>query len=436
MRLTHLAIKNYKSLREVEIKPAEFSVLIGRNSSGKSNFADALEFVSLAYTDGLEHAVARKGGYENIAHRKERRSRSAIEFAIELKGEVNEEELLRPGLPRFRVGRGAVPLTFRHSFSFQSSGEGIRSDFKVVKESLEIILESAEQADLISSARKYQWLNIQRASKKSIVVLGDTSSPLARAVLFDPKYWTGDAGQDFPLSSSELLFVLPFFRPRVVGQFIALVRNLGIFQLSPDVSRHPGVPTPNPHLSARGENLPAVVDWLQRHRQKEWKNVLTSMRGIVPELSDITVEYLHTRTLGLFFHEKGIGRAWTAEEVSDGTIRALGMLVACFDPRITALLIEEPENSLHPWIIKELIRQLRSLSKEKMVLVTSHSPVVIDMLQPSEVWVIYKKGGETSLRPLVEFDPALVDDWTSGKYRLFEYLESGYVSEAVPSGGV
>lgn len=61
MELTQLSIRNYKSLRSIKFSPREFSVLVGRNSSGKSNFADALEFLSLAYADGLEHAVARKG---------------------------------------------------------------------------------------------------------------------------------------------------------------------------------------------------------------------------------------------------------------------------------------------------------------------------------------------------------------------------------------
>lgn len=430
MQLTKLSIQNYKSLRGIEIMPRDFSVIIGRNSSGKSNFADAIEFLSLAYADGLEHAVARKGGYENLAHRKEKRSRSAIVFSIEMQAELSEDDAAAAHLVH-TVKNGPISRwTFRHQFEFRAYGEGIRSDFKIVTEKLDVIKEPIV-LDKIASG-KYEWINIERKNDGRVAVTGDLESQLSRAVLFDPKYWTAEGLSDFVLPPTELLFVMPFFRPRVVGRFTSWIKNFAVFQLSPDVSRHPGVPTPNPHLSARGENLPAVIDWMQRKQPKDWKSILQAMRDIVPELQDISVNYLHTRTLGLFFHEAKIGRPWTAEEVSDGTIRALSILVACFDPRNTALIVEEPENSLHPWIIKEIMTHLRRLSEKKLVMVTSHSPVVLNMLSPEQVWVIYKTDGETNIKPLVQFDDNLLGDWESGKYKLFEYLESGYVSEAVP----
>lgn len=427
MKLVSLSIQNYKSLRNVRFTPGDFSVLIGRNSSGKSNFADALEFLSLAYADGLEHAVARKGGYENIAHRKERRSRSAIAFQIELRDDFELSQYALP-LPNLRRSKDKSHWTFRHGFEFRATGEGIRSDFHIASEFLEVI-----STPNVGAGTEYQWVRIERGREGRIEVKGDLASEVAQAMLFDPKFWSSELGGDFVLPPSELLFVMPFFRPRVIGRFTSWMRDIGIFQLSPDISRHPGVPTPNPHLSARGENLPAVVDWLQRKNPKVWRIVMRAMRDIVPEITDISVNYLHTRTLGLFFTEDGVGRPWTAEEVSDGTIRALSMLVACFDPRNTAIVVEEPENSLHPWIIKEIINHLKELSSEKLVMVTSHSPVVLNMLSPREVWVIYKSGGETSIRPLIEMDTQLMQDWGDGKYSLFEYLESGYLPEAVPT---
>lgn len=414
------------------MSPSDFSVLIGRNSSGKSNFADALEFLSIAYADGLEHAVAKKGGYENIAHRKERRSRSAIAFAIELTAELRASEVR--GRPGERIDPRRDPIvnmTFRHRFEFRTSGEGIRSDFKISTEVLDVIQGSGSTGEA-GDASGYQWINLERAGDGTVVLTGDSESELAKSMLFDARYWAADFAKEYAVSPTELLFQFPFFRPRSVGRFLSFIRSLAIFQLSPDISRHSGVPTPNPQLSARGENLPAVVDWLQRKRNKEWKLVLQAMRDIVPEITDITVDYLHTRTLGLYFHERGVGRPWTVDEVSDGTIRSLAMLVACFDPRNSALVVEEPENSLHPWIIKEIVGHLRDLSQKKMVMVTSHSPVVLNMLSPAEVWVIFKSAGETQIKPLVSFDAELQADWADGKYRLFDYLESGFVSEAVP----
>lgn len=431
MKLKSVSIKNYKSLRAIELEPSDFSVFVGRNGSGKSNLADALDFIAIAYSDGLEHAVAKKGGYENIAHRKERRSRSAIEFKVELMEEFQLSDLITHAERSSRPHSDpSFSIVFRHAFSIKTSGEGIKSEFKVVGESLELIKTNFQQ-DLLGD-KAYEWLKIHRSSDGQVELQGDLSSVLARSAFFNAVGWSQEQNSDFILSHSELLFNFPLIRPRVIGRFTSWLRRFSIFQLSPDVSRHTGVPTPNPTLSTRGENLPAVVDWLQSKRPKEWRLVIKAMKDIVPELQEISVEYLHTRTLGLFFKEAGVGRAWSAEEISDGTIRALAILVACFDPRVSALVLEEPENSLHPWIIREVISHLRKLSGEKLVMVTTHSPIVLNCVDPREVWVVYKHDGETSIDPLVSFDESLLQNWEDGKYRLFDYLESGAVPQAVP----
>jgi AAA15 family ATPase/GTPase len=71
MRLRNLSIHNYKSLRHVSFAPTNMPVLVGPNASGKTNIADAIDFLSEVYTHGLEIAVAGKGGYENTAFRKQ-----------------------------------------------------------------------------------------------------------------------------------------------------------------------------------------------------------------------------------------------------------------------------------------------------------------------------------------------------------------------------
>lgn len=429
MKLSSVAIKNYKSLRDVELSLRTLSVFVGRNGSGKSNFADALDFLAVAYSDGLEHAVARKGGFENIAHRKERRSRAPICFEVAIDARIRDSELG----PAVVAGRRAADVErrylFRHRFSMRTTGGGIQSEFNIVEERLELLC--WDEAELTAG---YEWMVIERDSKGGLTIGGDKSSRLAQHVFFNAVEWDQTKNPELALANTELLFGFPFLRPRLIGRFTSWLSKFSIFQLSPESSRHAGVPTPNPVLSSHGENLPAVVSWLKSKRPKEWRAILRAMKEIVPELEDISVHYLHTRTLGLLFKEEGVGRPWGSEEVSDGTIRSLAMLVACFDPRVSALMVEEPENSLHPWIIKEVIKHLRALSVEKTVLVTTHSPIVLNSVSPAEVWVVFKKDGETHIRTLTQFDPLIQGDWEAGKYRLFDYLESGAVSEAVPSG--
>ena len=69
--IRRLKIENFKSIDSLEVKGlAPFSVFAGANGSGKSNFFDALDFVSLFVRGGLEIALRAHGGFENIRSRK------------------------------------------------------------------------------------------------------------------------------------------------------------------------------------------------------------------------------------------------------------------------------------------------------------------------------------------------------------------------------
>src|SRR3954468_15104997 len=82
MRLLEVSIQNFKSLKSVTLKPGPLSVFIGPNGAGKSNLCEALAFTNDMYRWGLEHAVARYGGYENICFRHTRRSTAPIAFSL------------------------------------------------------------------------------------------------------------------------------------------------------------------------------------------------------------------------------------------------------------------------------------------------------------------------------------------------------------------
>jgi predicted ATPase len=89
MRLSRLEIQNYKSLRDVAIEPGPLSVFVGPNGAGKSNLADAIDFLGDVYRWGLEPAVARKGGYENICFRQARRSKAPIRFLVSIRDSLS-----------------------------------------------------------------------------------------------------------------------------------------------------------------------------------------------------------------------------------------------------------------------------------------------------------------------------------------------------------
>lgn len=158
------------------------------------------------------------------------------------------------------------------------------------------------------------------------------------------------------------------------------------------------------------------------------------MRRIKPNLQEIKVDYTDARLLGLFFREAGYERAWTAAEVSDGTIQALALLTAIFDPDSSFLVLEEPENSVHPWIIRNLVEACRSASERKQILLTTHSPILIDSVKPSEVLVIWRNGKGSHIEPLAKVEPNIDKSWRSGSFTISEFLDSGALHAYVPAG--
>lgn len=430
MFLERIRIANFKSLKDVEITPSGLVTLVGPNGAGKTNFALAMKFLAEVYQHGLEAAIARAGGIENIALRKMRRSRSPITFDVRVAFEA--DELARLGLPRPITATLAAAngLVIRHAFSCKPLGASIRAEYAVQEETLQVLTRGQDPHALVyelkRDARNHVTLHKGRPFCKS---------PKMRSVWAELADRAGALLESRRRSPQQTVFApcaLGGPLPWALSEFLG---ELAVFRFSPGEAREGGTPTPNPTLGMRGSDLPALVDWLQRKRKARWQDVLEAMRDVVPALEDIVVQILPTKRLGLYFTEEGIGRPWRADEVSDGTMHALCLLVACADPRVSALVIEEPENSLHPWALEELGKRLRKLAKTKTVMVTTQSPVFIDLLYPSEVWIVSRAKGHTSIRRLTDIDAQIEEDWRDGQVGLSKFLGAGLVPCAVPGGG-
>ncbi|MCR9141154.1 MAG: AAA family ATPase [bacterium] len=409
MRLREIHIENYKSLRDVRFEPTPLSVMVGPNAAGKSNFIDAIDFLSDVYSAGLEVAIQRKGGYENIAHRKQRRTKAAISFGIVADFETTI------------AGTDSIEFRLIHTFSIKASGAGIRAEFVVTEESFSLLIENG------SSFVPFLKLNREVGAEPTIEVAEGTleaSISYARNLR--------EAFSKMSLREQDLM--MSGLYDLLLLDLATQISQWSIFQISPALTRLSAAPTPNPTLSRQGENLPAMVDWLKHKHSALWFQVISAMQEVIPDLEDISTDYTHTKTLGLQFKEQNVSRPFTAEDVSAGTLHTLAMLVAAADPRITLLCIDELENSLHPWIISVLIRRFRELSSDKTIFLTTHSPTLIDALHPGEIWIVHKKDGETQIANLTELHPDSAKDFESGDIRLSEYLGSGLVPEVVPGG--
>jgi len=417
VKLKRLEIHNYKSLRHVVLEPAPLSVFVGPNAAGKSNLADALDFLGEVYHWDLEGAVKKKGGYENICFRQTERSSAPIRFRLMLELPFTKKDVLG-----FTVSpRGALTSSLDHAFELRTKSRGIKAPFFIAYEEL-----------FQSSSNGAIEFRLTRTIKRGIDVAkiqGSLREAIVSASLNRPE--VQEEMKNLPETHLALLFRwFSGLRP-----FVDALSSLRVFQLNPRSCRETGIPTPNAALDRFGGNLPAAIDYLKSNEPHAFAQLLDAVRRVMPSLESLETDLTHTKTLGLFLKEAGVKRPWTAEDISDGTIQAIALLTATFDPRIPILVIEEPENSVHPWAIRTFVQAFREASETKQIFLTTHSPILIDQIRPEELWVVQRPELETKITPVLELDPSLKDAWGQGKFTLSEYLDSGALPAAVPAAG-
>lgn len=427
MQILDISIDRYKSLYEVQFQPGGLSVLAGPNNAGKSNVADALDFLSEIYRFDLNLALQRRGGFENVAYRRIRRTKQAVGFQVSVVMDRASIRRIRRIMPRSTPLAQEYRIT--HRFSFKAQTQRLETSFEIVDEAL-VIHErrNGHEKQLVLVRRHGTDIAIEAAER-------DTSRRDRPSVFDSIIYPFNDATFKTFLTETtrpDRLLVESYKISPLLQMFVAELAQMRVYQLTPLEARKSGTPTPGAGLEKHGTNLPTMVSDLRRRSTETWDSVLEAMRRVMPGLVDIEVIYTPDRRMTLQFHEAAIGRPWSVDEVSDGTIQSLSLFVAIVEAPGPLLLIEEPENSLHPWIVRVVLDLCRSV-KGKQIVLTTHSPILLNYVDPPDVWLVWRHEHQTKLARLTDIDPKTDTAWREGN-AIFDLLDTGLIPEAIPSG--
>jgi predicted ATPase len=413
--LVDLIIRNYKSLRDVHLRDLPpFSVMVGANASGKSNLVDALDFISLVSRSGLAPAVSAKGGYENICFRRARRSKASIEFQVTVCIPAS----------RLRARRRAeAPLRFEYGFGFRAETRRIAAEYKVTHERLAV-----GRVDAVGVGLEI----VREGGREPRVQLSDEAE---RDFGLPELDFLRDFIARAPVSEDDLLWagrlggILPF------RQLFGFLGGCRVYQISPEMARKAGTPERSPELGRHGENLPAAVDYLKRNEVEAFEELVSHLNHAVSTMETLDTDYVETKELGLFFKERGVGRRWYAQDVSDGTLKTVSMFLPLLDPRVTIVAIEEPENNLHPWILRHFMEACKAQGGGKQIFVTTHSPVAVDEVPIESLFIVRRRAGRTEIQRLDALFPEAAQVVREELFGLGEYWDSGAIS-GVPEADV
>jgi type I restriction enzyme M protein len=190
--------------------------------------------------------------------------------------------------------------------------------------------------------------------------------------------------------------------PRLGRLWTRSIAGFRTLRPAPELMRIPQQPTERFRLESTADNIATALASLDATTKDR---VLKFMQRIVPELVGISA-VSSGRFQSVQFKQKLSDKRmaeFTATEMSDGALRALALIVAAEQNEDGQLLVvEEPEVNLHPGASGVVFQALRDAAERGTVLVTTHSPEILDRAARDNILVAHYHDGVTSIGPLAE----------------------------------
>lgn len=395
--LQEVRLQDFKSFADQTAYISPFTVLIGANASGKSNFVDALRFVhglSQGWTvdESLNGHVV--GG---------------VQVWSGIRGGANAA--VRATRDRFTVGS-----------RWQIDGDGYRHSVEV--DAVGVVRESVDNLFLATRPEP-----------------GQTSGD---DLLVEWLAGSGKAASARAPTSSSVLGTPPARANIWTGSLRGTMADLRFLDLQPSRMRDYAArkaPNESPRLATDGHNLSAVLWSLCRDQGAKDEVVDWLIELCAPEIRDIDFEETKSGDVMLWVTESD-GTRVSAKSMSDGTLRLLGLLGALKTAGSgTTLVIEDLEHGLHPSRLQLLVDAVESVTDYRpetnretaVVVATTHSPALVEaaMRRPANSIQLFARNSEATgslirdVRSLPDIDAVL-------KRRDFTYLvNTGWLERAV-----
>lgn len=375
--LTRVLLRNYKSIAACDVSPAQLSFLVGRNGSGKSNFLDALRFVSESLRYSVGDVLRDRREINGVLRRSVGRPRHfgvRVEFNLEDSG----------GHFAFSVGakpHGAYDILREECYVFPRSGA--RSQFYRVERS-RIVKSTVEPHPAARSNHLYLP-----------TVLG-----------------FGDFGSVYDALSGTR-----FYRLNLEG------------------TRNPQPFGPEEFLKPNGSNVASVLSNLFR-RSPDFKRRIEEYLGkILPGVVGVNPRLFGAKEILEFRQQiRGAKRllSFDASSMSDGALRAVCLLVALFQGaengnsgrRLVGIV--EPVAGLHPATVGVLNDALRDAAEHAQIFATTHSADLLDNneISAESILVAVAEQGESRIGPLNQVGRSVLRDrlYTAGELLRMDQL--------------
>ncbi len=313
LRLTALHLENWRNFTLVDVDLQQRVFLVGPNAAGKSNLLDACRFLHdlVAVGGGFKEAVAKRGGVSKL------RSLAARRYPdIAIRVKIGSDDEL-------------AAWVYEISFAQDNRQRALIKRERVIKDGV-MIVDRPDEKDKVDPER---------------------------------------------LTQTYLEQVNANLEFRAVSDFLKTIRYLHIV---PQLIREPDRSIGKVNDPYGGDFLEQIARTSEKTQKARLRRIGDALKIAVPQLADLALwrdEVKGTPHLrGKYDHWRPQGAWQTEEQFSDGTLRLIGLLWAILDGT-GPLLLEEPELSLHPEVVRFLPQMFAHIQSRtgRQILTSTHS---------------------------------------------------------------
>lgn len=380
--ITKIRIQNFLSFEDADISLGKQTVMVGANMTGKSNLFRAFRFLGTTALSGLFQAVQDQGGFGEMVWKGGRKR--SIEFHLEA---------------QYGESWGAPQTFYEYRLEFTADFAGA------------IAIEHEELSIGTSSSNKKKMADIHHG--KGTIIHADGTEA------FSPPR----------INESVLQFNVPGWAGSIFRNILASWR---FYDLHPAAMRGFNPVVGQKFLMENGSNLSSWLLTIQTAHREYFDKMMQAVRSALPAIQELMAPPTQYGTTFLKSREEHLHSDITLFNMSAGELKYIALLsLICAPKELGAPLfcIEEPEAHLHPRLLESLVtvaEQVRGELKENaaQVLVTTHSPQLVDLTKLEDLIVFENKKGKTlCTRPadkihlrklLTEGELSLGELWFSG----------------------
>ena len=395
LKRTH--IKGYKSLEDVEVRLSPLAVLFGPNAAGKSNVLDALHLLS-----ELGTSRTLKEAFDPPCRGKPLES---FTFGSRgLKGLIERDRLSFSIEADLQLPETVVDAVNREIREMRRpSGAGDRQTPARVRER---DLRYRVEVEMLPGSGVLRVTDEFLAALNADGELTDRRKPFIERQ--GEKIHLRQEGQAHPAYFDRYLdrtiLSMPHYPPHYPHLAAARreLQSWSFFYFEPrERMRMPNPVKETRHIGLMGDDLAAFLRTLQALDRKRFDSIEKALRMVMPNVEGIEVDVNDLGEVELRLREDGV--AIPARVLSEGTLRMLGLLALTGVGEAPSLVgFEEPENGVHPrrvQLIAELLKTRTSRGGTQYI-VTTHSPVLPDLLPDDSLFTVRRSGQRTRVDPL------------------------------------